>query len=68
MGLHETGEDPTKERQLQWKVRTVFAFCLRTIRLAGWCGERGQDPRASFGRSVTGWPGRQKGNPTPVLL
>jgi len=32
------------------------------------CGERGQDPRASFGRSVTGWPGRQKGNPTPVLL
>ena len=29
LGLHETGDDPTMERLLRRKVRTVYAFCLR---------------------------------------
>ena len=43
----------------------MFAFCLRRRRRRR--DERGQDPRASFGRSVTGWPAPAKGNRDAVL-
>ena len=49
---------PDNGALLHWKVRTVIAFCAR-LRTTG-PTERGQDPRASFGWSVNGAPGRQK--------
>jgi hypothetical protein len=64
MGLHETGEDPMKELNAPFeRFEPYWPFvCAPDQRR----GERGQDPRASFGRSNMWMARPAKGKPTSV--